>query len=372
MHKVDLSGNTIWIRNINIANDDDTFSMYRNSVLKEGKNIVLAYNVQETFYGPYTHIELMKVDTSGNVLWISPYDNFYATTYGLLSHNNNYLIFGHMGAYESEALLMQTDTSGNIQWHKGYAADTYQIPYSLLAIPDNKGYILSGLITKKNYEQFADSSDMLLIRTDLEGNLLWLKRFGNPDKGECALLTLPYDNNSYWGVSCGKDNSIPQNYISVARYKYENGDTIWRKKLAYIGGNNDYKLDGIYGIVSAHSGGIIMLGSAKKAGDAYTTPFILEYDSLANEIWFEPVIANPNATCYLMDIEPTIDGGYIMGGFQSQPPQYSWLRKVDKFYQTCSNLPCDSSYISFKALTDNISNTNNTVIIPNPADNRFR
>ena len=347
LHKTDKKGNTIWLKDLDTTTYGTQGNYYAfftgNCILQEKDNLVLLYGN----FGENRYTKMVKTDTSCNLIWEKTYNilDFSATNF-IKTKDLGYIISGHTGIYDGivNALLLKTDSLGNMEWYKTYAIDSYQIAFSVLEIPEAGGYVLGGYVTKNLSSQFADSSDMFLLRTDIAGNLLWQQRFGSPNDADCAVLTLPYDQNTYWGVGCSYDKYTTGNDLYIAHYNY-NGDTIWTKKyhkppvIAY--GNS------ISSIISTPSKGIIGLGHGTNMAYGNQMPFIVEYDSLGNELWFEYIDPSYENTRYLMDIESTPDGGYVMSGFQNSYPQYSWLLKMDGAHQTCSYLGCDSLFVPF-------------------------
>ena len=58
-------------------------------------------------------------------------------------------------------------------WTKTYGGSSYEVGYSVQQTTDN-GYIITGGVT--SYEN--SSEDVLLIKTDANGDSLWTKTFG--------------------------------------------------------------------------------------------------------------------------------------------------------------------------------------------------
>jgi hypothetical protein len=134
-------------------------------------------------------IMLIKTDANGNVLWNKTYggtredDGFslIQTTDGGFAVAGQTFSFGH---YDFDVYLVKTDSTGNMQWNKTYGGSKYEQGFSIIQNSD-RGYTIAG-----NTNSFGNGSyDFYLVRTDMNGTLLWNQTYGgaNDDFGRAVV-----------------------------------------------------------------------------------------------------------------------------------------------------------------------------------------
>ncbi len=130
---------------------------------------------------------LIRFDLNGNPLWakiyllsIFPPSGEFFVPAGIAG-DDDMVIFGVDNGGASSSLytmfLFNTDTDGNLGWAKSIKipALSISIPGNVIHVPD--GYVCTGTGLKPG----ASVSDLFIFKTDLDGNLLWSKRYGSPD-----------------------------------------------------------------------------------------------------------------------------------------------------------------------------------------------
>jgi hypothetical protein len=123
-------------------------------------------------------IFLMKMDSTGNILWsrkfLTPSCNVYA---GNLVETNEggYAVTGGYCSGAPDILLIKTDSLGNLLWSKTYGGSFGDFSYKLLHMPDD-GFLIAGNSTSFNP---AAKTQTYLIRTNSDGDTLWTKSFGD-------------------------------------------------------------------------------------------------------------------------------------------------------------------------------------------------
>jgi hypothetical protein len=124
---------------------------------------------------------LVKTDANGNVEWNQTYGGTGVDiAYSLVeTTDGGYAIAGQTSSYSSgdnDVLLVKTDVYGNMEWNKTYGTADFEGAYSLVQVSDG-GYTLAGYTyTYILGERFEDG---LLLRTDENGNMEWSRTYGN-------------------------------------------------------------------------------------------------------------------------------------------------------------------------------------------------
>jgi len=186
---------TIFLLKTNMNGDTQWFKTYSGGigncviVSSDGGYVVTGYT------GTNTSEEVglvFKTDTSGNIVWQKLYndssigydikqtsDGGYVFVGQVDTHKdtNGNLVTGSQGL--SAISLIKTDALGNQIWNKTFASNRYEWGYGVCQTTDS-GYILVG-----TYDNPTSKLDVLVIKTDPRGNVLWNKSYGGnmPDMG---------------------------------------------------------------------------------------------------------------------------------------------------------------------------------------------
>ena len=125
-------------------------------------------------------IFLMKVSAKGDSLWTKIFN--YGIGYSLSMTSDGYLAIG--GTSQSTdhqgVVIIKTDTAGNIKWENTYGGSSYAYGTSMVMCADG-GYAITGI----SNTQGAGTDDILLLRMNTLGELMWSKTYGgtNIDQG---------------------------------------------------------------------------------------------------------------------------------------------------------------------------------------------
>ena len=149
----------------------------------------------------YSDIWLIKVDAHGNTLWNKTYGGPY-TDMGcniIATADGNYLIVGYTAVtnatadYEcTDSLLIKVDSSGNMLWSKTYGAAMDAEYTTVIAATSDGGYALAGGV----YPGVTGDCEGIIIKVDADGNQQWTKSYN-----ESA-------SNCFWGIVANADGSL--------------------------------------------------------------------------------------------------------------------------------------------------------------------
>lgn len=192
--------------NYDLGGDD-----YANVMQKEpvGGSKVIVGSTNATGAGGYDAF-LAKFDKDGAILWQKQYGGT-GTEYGtnfIKTSDGNYLLVGRSNSFTTNGnydfFAVKVDTLGSVLWSKTFGTDSTD--YGLKVVESNDGGYLflgqskGGLAPKNN-----SRLEMLAIKTDASGNVLWSKTIGSINGNEVG----------YEAVSLGSDGYVIGGYSGI-------------------------------------------------------------------------------------------------------------------------------------------------------------
>jgi hypothetical protein len=146
--------------------------------------------------------------------------------------------------------------------------------YSVKQLRDS-GYIIVGFTTRLA----SDSQDVLLVRTDYNGDTLWTKEYGG-NRNERANSVIETRDGGFaligytTSYGAGKEDIY---FIKTDRY----GDTLWTRTY----GGNGYDVGN--SLIETLDSSYVICGTTNSFGAGYKDVYIIKLDSLGNIIWAE-------------------------------------------------------------------------------------
>lgn len=189
--RTDVDGDLVWERRF-----DKGFIEYGYDVIQTADGGFLIVGDFKEFPQANSNFKacLLKIDPAGNEQWFKTY-SLGGTDRGaalIQTTDGGFLFTGRTdnnGTTDQDILLVKTDGNGNEVWLKSYPNVGSDRGNALVEI-EGEGYALVGTA-----ENAANSSkDFYLLRTDFVGNQQWGKFFGTTDFDEGYDLILTQDN----------------------------------------------------------------------------------------------------------------------------------------------------------------------------------
>ncbi len=340
---------------------------------------------------------LLKLDNNLNVKW---HNNVFEDTnrrglYQITEVSDKGFVctgFAYLPASNRyETFLVKTDSLGNKEWEKRY--DTNVPQYSQYGIfvyecPNASGYLISN---RHEILTSGPNNDVKLIRTDIQGNVLWEKRWGKPNGSEGygsvgyvndSTFILYYSEftdtilyNSTSGVVLPFIRSTPT-FILV---NDKNGAQLNRNQpmsptVQMVSTNSYFQNGKLYGAGYFFS----LFGSMLLEGGGYQG-FIISVDENLNFNWYRHynprgALAIPDDDSFLIDIKPTLDGGIVGAGYSFKSDTagtgrfgfHGWMFKTDSI--GCLESTCGGD-IHLKE--DLVDEGNGIQVYPNPSSSFF-
>ncbi len=261
-------------------------------------------------------IYLLKLTMSGDTLWTKTVgtDSTYERAYSsIITSDNNILVVGSIQSFSNgiqNMLVIKMDQNGNIIWEKSFGGDVVEIGESVLETADN-GFIITGETTSFGIAT-PFYTNVYLVRIDANGDSLWTRYYGNTWY-DYSRSIIAVDNNSYIVSGWYATNGAEVSDFYALRIQ-DNGDTTWTR--LYGGGGWEYSYD----IVKKGNNDFILIGNTNSSGAGSYDIYLVNIDSNGDTLWtktFGSAIYE-NAKGALR----TNDGNYIVYG-QRKPKSRS-------------------------------------------------
>ncbi|UCC80748.1 MAG: T9SS type A sorting domain-containing protein [Candidatus Zixiibacteriota bacterium] len=238
MEKTDINGNRIWTeRYVNPGSQG-----YGRSVLEAAdQNIVVAANV--THYNPYDkNIIIMKTSALGDPIWNLEFGDIGEEEVQSVceTRDGGYVVTGwttSYGAGSGDILLLKTDSNGNISWYRTYGYSGWEGGRCVIETSDG-GFALTGRTNSVGH----GSWDVFLVKTDSVGNMEWLKTYGGEEWDSGFSVREAHSNGFLLGGYTLSFDAANFDYYLIRTNI--NGHEIWYKTIG--GSSVEYGLSAIY------------------------------------------------------------------------------------------------------------------------------
>jgi len=225
--------------------------------------------------------------------------------YAIAGYTNSF------GAGGTDVYLVRFNSAGDTLWTRTYGTSSEEYGYAI-ADCDDGGFAIAGFA-----QNGARRWDLLLLRTDAQGNQVWYKTYGQdsaiwagygltrmPDGGLLAVGSRgPYGQNSKYDMLALKCNDA--------------GDSLWSRVFATD------QMDQAWCVSSCPDRGFLLGGWMGNVPDLA----LVRSDSAGTELWRKTYggSGQDQANC----VQVTQDGGFVVAGYTTTSSADVWLLKVD-------------------------------------------
>ncbi|MDF2456376.1 MAG: hypothetical protein K0R51_2369 [Cytophagaceae bacterium] len=149
-----------------------------NSIISLGNNGYLIFGTTNNFNSSGTDLLLTRINSEGAVLWMNRYGGTLNENaeHIELTRDGGYILLANtttFGAGNSDLLVIKTDANGTVSWSRTFGGSRNDFSACIKEVPDN-GYIIAG--RTQSFGRGGD--DGYLIRIDNQGNILWSNAYG--------------------------------------------------------------------------------------------------------------------------------------------------------------------------------------------------
>ena len=310
--KTDQSGDTLWTKTYGGIYSDKC-----SSVIQTFDGGYIACGESNSF-STYQSTYLVKTDAQGILSWSKIIGDSTPQSPGNMvqTADSGYCIVGtaqEVATGYSFVFLIRTDINGDTLWTKKFGRDILNIGYSLQQTPDN-GFIISGT----SYDIISSAYDLYLIKTNDQGDTLWTKYMSGSGNTFGQSIILGVNEYIIGGISS-------ENFFALSCDL--NGNVNWQHEYDKGG------LDRCYSITSVQGNGFLLGGNSILQGSSDV--LVIKIDSIGNELWSKKYGGNDNDAGW--SVKSLQSGGFVIGGVTTNLVNHS-----EDFYlirSDCNNFP---------------------------------
>ena len=253
----------------------------------------------------YSNALLVKIDHTGEQKWKR--DLTFSSTDRLntvkeLADGSLIMAGFTMSAtdYSKDVLVIKTDAQGNVEWQRSYG-DSQDETANSIDISNGGGFIITGEVINAN----TGFGLCHLMKIDDEGELSWSNTFGGSQ------------NDNGFSVTSTNDGGFA--ITGVTRSLGNNDGDAW---LIKVSGSGAIQWERTYGgedtefgraIQQTVDGGYIIIGQTESFGVGSSDAYLLKTDSEGNEMWSQTF--GGQGTDQGRYVVETADQGYLISGY---------------------------------------------------------
>jgi len=326
--KLSSSGDSVWLW---IEGDDTMNHTFHWLTKVSDEEFLCGEATRDRTNGQYDYL-IVKLNGNGDTIWWRQFgDSVYweGTRGAVVDHDGNYVVLAYMNTLGDplwgQTVLMKMDTDGNQIWFQEYGTvGKHDHPWSLVQTRDS-GFLITG---SRYGPYLGDDRDLMLIKTDRDGNHQWTKYYGGPHDGFGAAIC----------------KSLEGGYM-VAGYRevYEGTQQTFKGWLLKIDEDGNMEWDNFYqheewidngfwrNIMQLGDSSYVVLGWVEAPKDQGV---IVKVDRNGEKTWSRAYTRNASFNHYFYGMDTTSDGGFIVCGstlISSQTTQDGWLLKLDEW-----------------------------------------
>lgn len=230
--------------------------------------------------------------------------------------DSSYVIAGSSGSWgeNAQAFMMKIDSIGNYLWSHSYGGDESEEAVSVMQRP-GIGYYLAGMTNSTSQGNF----DAMLIKTDENGNQVWMKTYAHPSWDRINEAMMTKDTGivmvGYRQETMGGDSDI-----LIMRLTKE-GDTVWTKTIGTVGE------DRANAIVEFQDSLYYLVGDMFVPDSNLVKGVLIKFND-QGVVLSQEMIGNAHGNYHLSDIENGEDRIFIVGNREVTPSNHDQLLRI--------------------------------------------
>jgi hypothetical protein len=303
--KTDADGNMQWNRTFGGTEADDANALVQTS---DGgfaiAGVTLSFGGEKAF--------LIKTDGSGNISWSKVYgtaDNLSDASVSSMQQTSDggFIMTGYIsnfGAGMDDFYLVKTDMNGVILWTKTYGGTNNDDAASVAQTSDG-GYIITGMTSS-----FADpNGDVYLVKTNASGDTLWTKTYGDVESGSMDMGNYVGQTADGGYIIAGVTSSTSSGEFGLLIKTDNNGVMQWSKLYGIDESSSDVSFASGQ---QTSDGGYVAAGYTSNYGAGSDDYLLVKIDASGEPQWTSAFGSSENDDAN--SVMQTSDGGYVMAG----------------------------------------------------------
>ncbi len=274
--KIDSRGDTLWSKTYGGRGSD-----YGNSLVVTDDGGAFIVGRTNSFGNGGSDLWLLRVDSNGDTLWTKTYgeagdENSLSMS---ITSDGGTLIAGNITPFAknvSNIWLLRTTRNGDLLWSKSFGGSKQDYSKSSALYSDN-GAIITGYT-----ESFGNGGkDLWLLRIDSSGDTLWSKSYGGIEDEEGLSVAVTNDGGALIsGYRESFDNGDKDLWLLRVN---SSGDTLWTKTFG------DTNIDYGESLALFDDGGALITGFSRSFGEGDADLWILRVNSSGDTLWTKTI-----------------------------------------------------------------------------------
>lgn len=270
--KTDVDGNIEWTRTYGTIDADQ---IYWIDACKDSTYLFCGQTVD--MITGYSLLNVAKISLTGDLIWQKNYKvgNYESGSCVSVTSDGGFLLGGQCDISSDEQLmLLKADSLGNVIWKKYFGGPDIENVDEILTLDDG-GYLVAGTSRYGFY-----SNTLFFIRTDSVGNQLWAKTYNTSPALRKTYPGKMFELNTGGFIMTGTTTASGQPLSDILLMRLDDtGNIIWQK--IYVTNEQDRAED----MVIDEDGNYLICGSTAIGSVAgYYDAAILKIDSSGNFI----------------------------------------------------------------------------------------
>lgn len=261
------------------------------------------------------------------------------------TNDKGFIIVGTTSSFgngNSSFYLVKTDSLGYYQWSKSIGTSNNDLAYSV-DVSNDGGYFISGF---SNWN-IQTGYDGFVVKTDIQGNVIWTKNYGGNDWDFIYNSCLMPDGGL---LLCGETNNganLTDAYIIRINSL---GDTLWTKKIGGAGKDCFYS-------IKQKNNCIYVIGKKLNATVNKTEASIYKLDMNGNVLKQDFFRGNNTDDFEYLDFCFTTAGDILLTGKRQDTLNSHYaIRKIDTLNFNQINYSTSSQNFYFNSITEGNNN----------------